>query len=198
MPSKKHTSIFQNIKNTALEIRKIRKKDLILNVKIRSFNDVRDTFEYQGKFDPTRLFCYIVDQNRVLVKPQIFWENGEAVVYTTEKTHGQINIEKLKEITEKTAALAELKLYKDDNLSKTRLTCLTPAHTGIDWTIYDNELSPNFSIDSDLVVKSNIMRSIMETPNIKMLFAILLSLFVGLFIGFSGSTVINLIYRFIQ
>ena len=193
------------------EVQTGRKRDVSLNCEARVINDVRDTLNYRAKFTEDRGLAYIKNLERLWVYPTIFTEYGKQVIYCPEKSHGEMdyrNMENLavaqhyqtlilewdEHMRETIQEYLPEKYFKKltEKLDKVKTPYVVAFSTGtIDWTLFDNDLSPHLSMIATLIVNAQPMVALKDIANTKLLLALLAAFLMGGLFGFVGGTIFN-------
>jgi len=202
------------------EVRTGQKRDVSLNCEARVINDVRDTLEYRAKFTEDRGLAIIKDLGRLWVYPTIFTEYGRQVIYCPEKSHGEMDYRNMENLAvaqkyqtiilgwEKDAHMRNTiheylpeNVFKklEDKLDKAKHPYVVAFSTGtIDWTLFDNNLSPHLSTIAALIVNAQPMIALKDIANTKLLLALLAAFLMGGLFGFVGGTVFNFAFDVIM
>jgi len=178
--------------DTIKEIRTSVKRSKSKKIKAYIIDDVRNVEEYEGILSENKKFIFVSDYQRVWMEPKIYYHDGKPVAYLPLGYHGtpdaSMDVAK--------AQKYEVKLKWRNPKKWDEVTC--EATGCIDWNLFDNDLSPNLSHQSYLVMGTRPFEWLGQPGNLKLLLIIGLCLVFGFATGFFSSTIINLIYRFLQ
>jgi len=177
--------IYRDLKNTKVrsDMRKIKAKVI---------DDVRNIETYKAIYSEDKSLCYIPELKRVWFAPKTYQDGRENIVFLPMGYH-------MSPDPEKTLTVAKAQKYIGKLKSRSGWAEINIEFNGsIDWSLFDNDVSPSFSHTSFLVTSARPLEWLGQPGNIKVLIAMALSLCMGLFLGSFGMGLINLGYRMIQ
>ena len=197
------------------ELRHVKKRENKTKIKVKVITEHMDIEMYDARLSEDKRFCWVDDLNRLIIQPFIFREGGRQVVYLPEKTHGKLDYLKIKNIAEAQSYKILMRWRHLRKWEKTKVDIVDNkkylvklketkkldepyvevVSTGsIDWSLFNNDLSPSFSADSYLIQSANALNFLRDMTNLKLLLTILSCLLLGFIFGFMTQTMLGILY----
>lgn len=196
-------------------VKQARKKGQVEKSIARLLTDNRNTYHFNCKIADDQRFAYIPTLLRIYVKPQVFNEDGQNIIYTPEKDHGNARFENVKGIAEAQCYTTIIRCKDLNELTRTDFHYIDKKQfndvkkelndneqpyveiysTGtIDWNLFDNDISPDFAADSDLVLQSEILSFLRKTSDWKLVVIGIAVFCLGAFFGFITATLFDIVF----
>lgn len=175
------------------EIKFAKKRDTSLSCIVKLVRDTRVIEKYSGLLTPDLRFLRCDQLERFQIKPTLFEEEGKRTVYLSENSHGKIDYSRLKNIAESQMYHAFIAWRYMRNWVTTEVQT-----TGsIDWTDFDNDISPDFSADTWVAMQSTAIKLLKDMPNIKFLLSVLAAFIFGALLMLIGCVFVFLLFLLI-
>jgi len=179
----------------------VKKRDSSLNCDIKIIDETHFIDTMKGKLSNDKIICIVEGLDRIAIKPEVYYDNGKNLVYLPDKTHGQVRINVLKNFAKaieyKTLVhrFIDEKEYKD--LMKTDNYIEIKTYGTINWNMFDNDFSPDFSAFAHTVTQSKVFQTLKDTPAWKTLLIGLTCFALGIVVGFFLNSLLNILLNLI-
>jgi hypothetical protein len=144
---------------------------------------------YECLFDPAGKLAIIPDLMRCQIRPIIFFEDGEKVIYIPSNT-ANLHWDAIKGVADGIKQKAVLKLH----YMKTWLTVEVKSESCINWNLVGSKIEVDMSADAYTIVRSKMMEFIKDHTDMKQLMIYIGLLGTGMAFGFLLMGMIQLIY----
>lgn len=139
-----------------------------------------------GQLTEDRKILYVPSQKRIYFNPIIYEKNGRQMVLIPDKSHGNIDHKLIKNV----ANAQKTNLLLTWTHARKWVTLRVKEATGtMDFNLFDNDLSPNFSREANKVLQSKALEFLEMRSDTKFI----LSMIICLSFGFITGTIFSII-----
>lgn len=163
------------VKDVLFEFKHVKKAEKSLDTDVYLVKDNDVITRYRGQLTEDRRMLTCFELQRVQIKPRIFDMGGKNAVFLPERSHGKIDIEKIKTVAES----QKYEAYVAWKHKRNWVTTIVQSRGTMDWKLFNNDFSPDFSSDTFLISQSTALKTLKEMANWKLLLAVLAAFFIG-------------------
>jgi hypothetical protein len=200
-----------NLWSLIFEMRRLRKRETGNRAKVKVLLNNGDVELHKGILTNDHKFMYVPDMDRTYIKPLIHREEGRMTVFVPEDSHGKLDISFIKNVAmaqryrllikwpwlrnwenTKTSIVSnnsfdrQLAQARKDNVA----FCEVLACGTIDWSVFSNDISPDFAGDSWLVNQAAVLNFLKDITNWKLILTIISCVLFGFVLGLIFGSVV--------
>lgn len=182
--------IVDTVIDSLTEIRLIRKRTNEYKIDVIVLDEKGDGNRYKGLITPDSKALVIHELHRIQPHPIIYNIDGRKTCILPKKSN-RIDYKKIYDVACAQQYDVEVKWR---HMRRWITTSVTNVTGSIDFNLFDNDFSQDFTADGYLIYHSERLKILASTPNWKLLLIALSACMIGIFIGFIVSSIFDVIF----